>query len=157
MPAIIITIVALRLPEKGPSVTFSSTPELSTPPPMTYLLNLTKNEKQKNLGFWNGTSGLAWRCAKPLEAEVEGAEKEGKGGLGPWGQLQAADKGQRQPQQEWSEQSRAQRGVCQRETERNEAPNRSGGGRDAHKGTLQHHTWRPLFPICLTGREKENK
>ena len=41
-------------------------------------------------------------------------EKQGQG-LGPRGQLQAADKGRSQPQQELGKQSRAQTGVRQRD------------------------------------------
>lgn len=50
-----------------------------------------------------------------MEPEVETKVKSGGGALGPLRQLQAADKGQSQPQQEQSKRSRAQTGVCQRD------------------------------------------
>ena len=74
--------MALRLPEKGtPLPPHPPSPELFTQTDTNDMsAQPCKNETKQNLGIWNGTSGLAWRCAKPSKPEVEsGGKGRGRG------------------------------------------------------------------------------
>lgn len=90
-----------------------------------------------------------------MEPEVETKVKSGGGALGPLRQLQAADKGQSQPQQEQSKRSRAQTGVCQRDRATSgDQPKQEGMVGPAHSAT----SGGPCFKSVLQlGKRKINE
>lgn len=89
-----IIIMALRLSEKGtPLVPHPSSPQLFTQTPMTCLLNPAKTKQNKIWASGMGLQALLGDVQSLQSQKWRVEEREGKGGLGPQGQLQAADKG----------------------------------------------------------------
>lgn len=146
--AVTINTMALRLPERGPPA--SALPSTSRHYDSLCLLHPAKKqppkkkkrerEREKNSGLleWDFTPCL--EMCKALRARSGECRKRWGRGLGPRGQLQAADKGQSRPQQELSKQSRAQTGVRGRDGQKS-------GDQSEEEGVLQtalsHPHWHP--------------